>query len=59
VAKKVKSKTTTPDYFLVCGLGSLGQQAVIALKWFGVPVLAIEQQGITRYQVPDWPDRLE
>ncbi|MFN9174789.1 MAG: NAD-binding protein [Synechocystis sp.] len=59
VAKKVKSNATTPEYFLVCGLGSLGQQAVIALKRFGVPVLAIEQQEVTRYEVPDFPDLLE
>jgi Trk K+ transport system NAD-binding subunit len=30
--------------FLVCGLGSLGQYCVVALKEFGVQVIAIEQQ---------------
>ncbi|MEB3228278.1 MAG: NAD-binding protein [Synechocystis sp.] len=59
MAKKVKSNATTPDYFLVCGLGSLGQQAVIALKRFGVPVLAIEQAHLSRYEIPDFPDLLE
>lgn len=31
------------DYFLVCGLGSLGQHCVSALKQFQVPVIAIEK----------------
>lgn len=30
------------DYFLVCGLGSLGQYCVVALKEFKIPVIAIE-----------------
>jgi len=28
---------------LVCGLGSLGQQCVVALKEFGVNIVAIEE----------------
>ncbi|WP_228015197.1 NAD-binding protein [Synechocystis salina] len=32
------------DYFLVCGLGYLGQHCVVALKNFGVKVIAIEKQ---------------
>lgn len=31
------------DYFLVCGLGSLGQHCVNALQEFGVKIIAIEQ----------------
>lgn len=31
------------DYFLICGLGSLGQHCVLALKAFEVNVIAIEQ----------------
>ncbi|MBE9166493.1 NAD-binding protein [Pleurocapsales cyanobacterium LEGE 06147] len=31
------------DRFLVCGLGSLGQHCVVALKEFGVSAIAIEQ----------------
>ena len=49
VAKQIKSHSATSDYFLVCGLGRLGQQAVVVLKCFKVTVLAINQQGITRY----------
>ncbi|MFM1841757.1 MAG: hypothetical protein RLZZ490_490 [Cyanobacteriota bacterium] len=59
MVKTIKSNLTTPDYFLVCGLGSLGQQAVIALKRFGVLVLAIEQANLSRYEIPDFPDLLE
>lgn len=34
------------DTFLVCGLGSLGQHCVIALKKFGVKVIAIEKNPL-------------
>lgn len=34
------------DTFLVCGLGSLGQHCVIALKEFGVKVIAIEKNPL-------------
>jgi Trk K+ transport system NAD-binding subunit len=32
-----------PENFLVCGLGSLGQHCIVALKKFGVNAIAIEQ----------------
>jgi Trk K+ transport system NAD-binding subunit len=32
------------DRFLVCGLGSLGQHCVVALKEFGVKIIAIERE---------------
>ena len=38
------------NYFLVCGLGSLGQNCVVSLKQFQVPVIAIDEQG----QSPNW-----
>ncbi|ELR98388.1 potassium channel protein [Gloeocapsa sp. PCC 73106] len=38
------------NYFLVCGLGSLGQNCVVALKQFQLQVVAIEQQK----QTQDW-----
>jgi phosphoglycerate dehydrogenase-like enzyme len=37
------------DRFVVCGLGSLGQHCVVALKEFGVKAIAIEQ-----VPPPDW-----
>ncbi|MEY2984917.1 MAG: hypothetical protein RLZZ568_1534 [Cyanobacteriota bacterium] len=57
--KHAESNSATSEYFLVCGLGSLGQQAVIALQQFGVPVLAIEQSHLGRYETPEFPDLLE
>ncbi|MGL5033785.1 MAG: NAD-binding protein, partial [Microcystaceae cyanobacterium] len=49
---------TTSDFFLVCGLGSLGQQCVVALDAFGVKVIAIERHPIEAYDIPSVPDLL-
>lgn len=44
-----------PDYFLVCGLGSLGQNCVVALKQFQLPVIAIEQQTESQdWEIPNF-----
>lgn len=41
------------NYFLVCGLGSLGQNCVVALKKFNVPVIAIEQEKTSQpWEIP-------
>ena len=45
--------------FLVCGLGSLGQYCVAALKEFGVTVSAIEIAKPTHWEVKNIPDLLE
>ena len=45
--------------FLVCGLGSLGQHCVIALKKFGVKVIAIEQTMPKSWEFPELPKLLE
>ncbi|MGB5595272.1 MAG: NAD-binding protein [Crocosphaera sp.] len=45
--------------FLVCGLGSLGQHCVIALKKFGVRVIAIEQTRPKNWDFPELPQLLE
>ncbi len=47
------------DFFLVCGLGSLGQQCVLALKQFGVRVKAIEKSAKDSYEIPNLPDLLD
>ncbi|WLT38262.1 NAD-binding protein [Synechocystis sp. B12] len=39
------------DYFLVCGLGYLGQHCVVALKKFGVKVIAIEKQPPPQWEI--------
>ena len=45
--------------FLVCGLGSLGQQCVVALKEFGVSVMAIEQAPPQSWEIANVPHLLD
>ncbi|NEP01421.1 MAG: hypothetical protein F6K58_22745 [Symploca sp. SIO2E9] len=47
------------DCFLVCGLGSLGQHCVAALKEFGVSVIAIEQTLPEHWEISNLSDLLE
>jgi Trk K+ transport system NAD-binding subunit len=48
-----------PDYFLVCGLGSLGQHCVMILREFGVQVGAIEQVQPEIWDIPEVQQQLE
>lgn len=45
--------------FLICGLGSLGQQCVVALKEFGVSIVAIESMLPQSWEIPDLPNLLD
>jgi tRNA A37 threonylcarbamoyladenosine dehydratase len=45
--------TSQLNLFLVCGLGSLGQQCVDALGRFGVNVNAVELIKPTSWEVPN------
>lgn len=47
------------DRFLVCGLGSVGQHCVIALKEFGISVSAIETVKPQTWEIPNIPNLLE
>lgn len=47
------------EKFLVCGLGSLGQCCVVALKKFGVSVVAIELVQFDRWEIPSLPNLLD
>ena len=47
------------DRFIICGLGSLGQHCVVALKEFGVRAIAIEQIPPQNWEIPNLPDLLE
>lgn len=49
----------TEDYFLVCGLGSLGQQCVTILREFGGRVSAIDQHQPDNWDIPDIPECLD
>ncbi|MEB3310657.1 MAG: NAD-binding protein [Snowella sp.] len=50
---------TESVYFLVCGLGRLGQQCVVALSTFGVKVIGVEKEKIDTYEIPSVPYLLE
>lgn len=47
------------DYFLVCGLGYLGQNCVVALKKFGVKVIAIEKNPPSDWEVKNLRESLD
>ncbi len=47
------------DIFLVCGLGSLGQNCVMALKGFGVSVIGIEKIKPSSWEIEEIPSSLE
>ncbi len=55
----LKSEEAKRDRFLVCGLGSLGQHCVAALKEFGVNVVAIEQISSQSWEIPQMSDLLD
>ena len=47
------------DSFLICGLGSLGQHCVLALKKFGVKVVAIELLPPKIWEIPHIQDFID
>ncbi len=47
------------DYFIICGLGSLGQHCVVSLREFGVKIVAIEQQMPIDWEIESFQDLLE
>src|SRR5919199_2880866 len=57
--KRSHSSHTKLNRFLVCGLGSLGQQCVVALKEFGVSVVAIEEVQPRSWEISDLPNLLD
>ncbi|MGK7892224.1 MAG: TrkA family potassium uptake protein, partial [Xenococcus sp. (in: cyanobacteria)] len=54
-----RPSTIEIDYFLVCGLGSLGQHCVNALAEFEVNVIGIEQIVPLSWEIDSLPDLLE
>jgi voltage-gated potassium channel Kch len=48
----------TSSVFLVCGLGSIGQHCVVALKNFGVDVIAINEQEKKNWEIPNFTSLL-
>lgn len=54
-AKSLSAKET----FLICGLGSLGQNCVVALKKFGVRAITIEQVQTKTWEIPHLSELLD
>ncbi|MDZ7957368.1 MAG: NAD-binding protein [Aulosira sp. DedQUE10] len=54
-----QNATIDANFFLVCGLGNLGQYCVSVLKEFGVKVNAIEVANIQKWEIPDLPDLVD
>ncbi len=52
-------QSATEERFLVCGLGGLGQQCVVALKQFGVKVVAIELVQPNSWRIPNLDNYLD
>ncbi len=58
-----RSALTQQDRFIVCGLGSLGQQCVVNLKKFDydpfeVTITAIDQRQVSSWEIDDLPSYL-
>jgi Trk K+ transport system NAD-binding subunit len=47
------------DWFLICGLGSLGQHCVVALKEFEVGLIAIDRVQPPRWEITNIPDLID
>ena len=56
---KLNQVPASLDYFLVCGLGTLGQNCIVALKEFKVKVIAIEQNQAQTWEIRNLPQLLE
>ncbi|BAY99002.1 TrkA-N domain protein [Tolypothrix tenuis PCC 7101] len=54
-----QNATINANFFLVCGLGNLGQYCVSVLKEFGAKVNAIEITTNQRWEIPDLPDLVD
>ena len=47
------------EYFIICGLGSLGQHCIVSLAEFEVKIIAIEQQIPISWEIESLKDLLE
>ncbi|MGB7248064.1 MAG: NAD-binding protein [Phormidesmis sp.] len=59
----VRSPEAAQDRFIICGLGSLGQESVVKLKKFDydpfeVHITAIDQRPIHSWEIDNLPDQL-
>ena len=43
------------EYFIICGLGSLGQNCVVSLIEFGVKIVAIKQRVEIEWEIESFP----
>jgi Trk K+ transport system NAD-binding subunit len=47
------------DYFIVCGLGSLGQNCFVTLKEFDVKIIGIERNTEVKWEIPNLAELLD
>ncbi len=47
------------DYFLVCGLGSLGQNCIVTLKEFDVKIIGIDRNTELNWEIPNLAELLD
>ena len=57
-ATRLHSTPAESEYFVICGLGSLGQHCITALTEFGVKIVAIEQQLPISWEIESLRDLL-
>ena len=60
--QQAKSSSNNPlesEYFIICGLGSLGQHCILALAEFQVKIIAIERQVEFDWEIESLSDLLE
>ena len=57
--KQSRSNPLDLEYFIICGLGSLGQHCVVSLAEFEVKIIAIEQRLPIDWEIESLKDLLE
>ncbi len=54
--KQLFNNPLTSDYFIICGLGSLGQHCIVSLDEFNVKIMAIERQLPINWEIESLHD---
>ncbi|MBE9043943.1 NAD-binding protein [Pleurocapsales cyanobacterium LEGE 10410] len=57
--KRTQDNSSNLEYFIICGLGSLGQHCVVSLTEFEVKIIAIEQQLAIDWEIESLRDLLD
>lgn len=57
--ERFRSNPVGLEYFIICGLGSLGQHCIVSLTEFGVKIVAIERQLPIAWEIESLKDLLD